>query len=309
VSAFAVDGQRIALLIGNADYSFAPLRNPVNDVRGMENVLHRLGFFVFRSENADLRGMKSDINKFSNAVKKEKSIALFYYAGHAVQFGGKNYLLPLGFSSTDRSDISYASVCLDDILKSLESNEDNINIVILDACRTNPFDASEELYDEKTRSVRGLTIEMREQGLAPMKGVAGTFIAFSTSPGSPASDGRNSNGVYTEQLIKYLPSPAHTLEEIFKKVRVAVLKDSKKKQIPWERSSMVRDFYFIPPSKDQLTQKTVRDLLQEARVDIAGQRYGMAYKRLKLANKMAESEADVQEIQRLMKNIRSELGD
>ena len=300
--------QRIALVIGNAAYRFAPLRNPIHDVRDMEIELQKLHFKVSRIENVASRSMRKAIDELSKASEQSSSVVLFYYAGHAIQYEGKNYLIPVDLAAASLSEVIEQSICLDSILASLEQRKENINIIIIDACRTNPHDTSDSIYSGQERSIRVITNELRNNGLAPMKGIAGTFIAFSTSPGKPASDGLSDNGLYTQYLLHYLASPAHTIEEIFKKVRVGVLRDSNQQQIPWERSSLLKDFYFIPPSEEKLTKKTVRDLLQEARVDIAGQRFGMAYKRLKLANKMAESEEDVREIQRLMKQIRSELG-
>lgn len=299
---------RKALVIGNADYPFAPLRNPVNDARAITDTLRSMGFSVTKREDVDLQGMDLALSAFSREVQAQSSVVLFYYAGHAVQVHGKNYLLPTDFSAVSKDDISDKAICLDEILRNLESQNNNVNIIVLDACRTNPLDADNEAYKGQDRSVRGITFKMRKQGLAPMKGISGTFIAFSTSPGRPAYDGDGIHGLYTKYLLHYLKSPAHTIEEIFKKVRVAVLKDSGQEQVPWERSSLINDFYFIPPDKETATRKTVRDLIQEARVDIASQRYGVAYNRLKLANKMAGSQSERAQIQSLTKQIRKELG-
>lgn len=304
----ALSQPRHALLIGNSDYGFAPLRNPLNDVRDLSRELKKVGFQVTRLENLDLKGMQHELKRFSKKASIESSVILFYYAGHAVQYGGKNYLVPIGFSASTESSVLTQTVCLDDILSGLENKRDNTNIIILDACRTNPFDVSDAKYSGEARSVRAITVKMRAQGLVPMKGTMGTFIAFSTSPGKPAADGQSRNGLYTKHLLHYLSSPSHTIEEVFKKVRVAVLEESNREQIPWERSSLLQDFYFIPPTKEVLTHKTVRDLIQESRVDIAGKRYGMAYKRLKLANKMAATTKEVDDVQLLMKKIKDELG-
>ncbi|WP_245577871.1 caspase family protein [Maridesulfovibrio bastinii] len=296
----------MALLIGNANYAFAPLRNPINDVRGMAHELQKLNFNVTELENVSQAGMIEAIQRLAAHANTENSIVVFYYAGHAVQMEGKNYLLPVSFRASSEAGVPAQSLCLDEILSCLEI-KGNTNILILDACRVNPYDASTANYSGSNRAIRGLTIKMRNKGLAPMKGASGTFIAFSTSPGQPASDGEATHGLYTQYLLRYLAGPGLSIEEIFKKVRVAVLKESRQQQIPWERSSLLNDFYFIPPSKDELTKKSVRDLLQEARIDISAGRYGVAYKRLKIANAMSATDDEIQQIQKQMEKIKKEL--
>ena len=227
--------KRLALVIGNADYKTAPLRNTVNDARSMNRTLSDLGFSVDLVENATQNEMKKRIDLFGRKLQSVKGVGLFYFSGHGMQVKGQNYLIPLGANLDSEEDVEYESVNAGRIVAKMESARNLMNIIILDACRNNPF----------VRSFRSAT-----QGLALLKPPAGTFIAYATGPGSVASDGseESANGLYTGELIRHMRSPGLGIEEVFKRVRAAVYKKSKGKQTPWETMSLMPGaFYFVPP--------------------------------------------------------------
>ncbi len=227
--------KRLALVIGNADYKTAPLRNPVNDARSMNRTLSDLGFSVDLVENATQKEMKKRIDLFGRKLQSVKGVGLFYFSGHGMQVNGQNYLIPLGANLDSEEDVEYESVNAGRIVAKMESARNLMNIIILDACRNNPF----------VRSFRSAT-----QGLALLKPPAGTFIAYATSPGSVASDGleESRNGLYTGELIKHMKTPGLKLEDVFKRVRSGVLRKSKRKQLPWDISLLEEgDFFFVPP--------------------------------------------------------------
>jgi hypothetical protein len=229
-------GRRIALVIGNADYEFAPLRNPVNDARAMTAALKSLGFTVTSLENSSQAAMKKAIDDFGETLHAagKNTVGLFYYSGHGMQVRGRNYIIPVGSNIRSEKQVEYESV---DVARALEAMEDagnSLNIVVLDACRDNPF-------SRNSRAAAG--------GLAMLDAAAGTLIAYATSPGRTAADGSGSNGLYTGQLVRHMRTPGLKLEEVFKRVRNDVERASEGKQVPWESSSLRGDFYFSGDSK------------------------------------------------------------
>lgn len=237
------EGERVALVIGNADYGFAPLRNPVNDARAMAQSLERLGFEVIRLENAGLPDMLESIRAF--ALKARKSdVRLFYYAGHGVQVDGRNYLIPIGSEITGDDEIARKSADMTALVDQLGRLQAGMNIVILDACRNNPF------KDSALKTADGRVIRFRgsaQSGLAPMDAPQGTLVAFSTAPGAVAMDGQNQrNSLYTKHLIANIGTPGLPVEQLFKRVRIAVAQETQRLQIPWESSSLMGDFCFMP---------------------------------------------------------------
>ena len=230
-----------ALVIGNAKYSNAPLRNTVNDAKDMKNALERLGFTVIYLENAAQRQMEDGIRQFGSALKRG-GVGLFFFSGHGMQVDGRNYLLPIGSRISTESDIKYEAVDAGRILDQMTEAENGLNIVILDACRNNPFE----------RSFRAAT-----RGLARMDASTGSFVAFATAPGSVASDGRGRNGVFTMHLLRHMRTPGLKIEDVLKKVRNGVIADTGNKQVPWQSSSLTGDFYFVQPVPVAATQPTV----------------------------------------------------
>ena len=226
----AIQERRLALVIGNSAYKKAPLRNPENDARSIATELRNLGFEVMLYTNLSQNDMKRQIRTFGEKLVKQKGVGLFYFAGHGIQMNGSNYLIPVSAVIEKEQDVELEAVNLMRVLGELDYAQNNLNIVILDACRNNPF----------VRSFRS----GGNNGLASTIAPQGTFIAYATAPGSVASDGSGSNGLYTEEFIKALRKPGLKIEDVFKQVRNNVYQRSNKMQVPWENSSIFGDFYF-----------------------------------------------------------------
>jgi len=229
-TAISATEKRIALVIGNGNYMDAPLRNPVNDATDMASALRQLGFSVTLKTDANQRAMKEAIRSFGKKLTKG-GVGLFYYAGHGIQYRGRNYLIPVNAVVKSEADVEYEAVDAGRVLAQMERAGNNLNIIILDACRNNPF----------TRSFRS-----SEQGLAKMDAPTGSILAYSTAPGSVAADGTGRNGLYTKYLLKHIRFSGRKLEDVFKRVRIDVMAKTGNDQVPWESSSLTGDFYFIP---------------------------------------------------------------
>ena len=219
---------RVALVIGNGAYPDAPLRNAVNDARSMGKRLSKLGFQVITVENADRDAMEKSILDFSSLLRSETT-GLFFYAGHGIQSRGHNYMLPVDAKAASERALKFEAVDVQAILEEMAFAGNRVNIVILDACRNNPFE----------RRFRG-----GSRGLAAIDAARGTLIAYATAPGSVAADGDGDNGLYTSELLTALTVPDLTVEEVFKRVRVAVTERTSGAQVPWESSSLTGDFVF-----------------------------------------------------------------
>lgn len=223
----AVGEKRVALVIGNAAYKEAPLDNPVNDARDMAEMLRRTGFEVIELINGTQKEMNRAIGRFGDRLRSD-TVALFYYAGHGLQVRGKNYLVPIDAQISNESSIRVESVDVDGVLDQLATSE--LNVVILDACRNNPFE----------RRYRA----MGSGGLAQMDAPKGSLIAYATAPGKTAADGDGRNGLFTGELLKQMQRPGLTIEQVFKNVRREVARATRDNQVPWESSSLTGDFYF-----------------------------------------------------------------
>ena len=217
---------RVALVIGNANYPSGHLRNPVNDARDIAQTLEEVGFSVIYKEDLTQREMKEAIRSFGERIRNG-GVALFYYAGHGIQVNGQNYLVPTNAVINRAQEVEYE--CVDAGFVLAQMTQARINIVILDACRNNPF--AQQFRD----STRGLSV---------MTAPGGTLIAYATAPGSVASDGNGDHGLYTQELLKKMRVPGLSIEQVFKRVRAAVIDETHGKQTPWESSSLVGDFYF-----------------------------------------------------------------
>ncbi|MHC1701146.1 MAG: caspase family protein [Humidesulfovibrio sp.] len=220
-------GGRFALVIGNSAYKDKPLKNPANDARDMGRTLQRLGFDVQLKTDVSLRDMEEAIREFGERLKRG-GVGMFYFAGHGVQVQGVNYLVPVGARITSESDAKFECVDAGRVLGKMEDAGNELNIVILDACRNNPF----------ARSFRSA-----ESGLARMDAPTGSIVAYATAPNSVASDGKGSNGLYTKHLLENITTPNIPIEEVFKRVRIGVMGETSKKQVPWESSSISGYFY------------------------------------------------------------------
>lgn len=223
---------RHAIVIGNGDYrGLGPLENPPNDARLIERELASLGFQTMLLIDADEDRMKRAIRDFGRRLRAagSEAVGLFYYAGHGVQASGQNYLIPVGADVRDESDLDIEAVEADWVLAQMESAGNAINIVVLDACRNNPF-------------ARGF--RSAERGLARMNAPTGSFIAYATAPGDVAADGTERNSPYTAALARAISTPGMQIEQVFKQVRIEVLAATGGAQTPWDSSSMTRNFVF-----------------------------------------------------------------
>jgi len=220
--------KRYALVIGNATYAMGPLRNPVNDANAMSEELKKLGFEVSSYVNLGQEDMKTRIREFGDKITANKGVGLFFYAGHGLQVGGENYIIPVDAHIAKLSDIESAAVNLNRITGEMAYAKNEMNIIILDACRNNPFEGEES----------------GGKGLASANIPSGTLLAFATAPGSVAADGSGKNGLYTQELLKAISTPGSAIEDVFKEVRRNVYKLSDQQQTPWENSSIFDDFYF-----------------------------------------------------------------
>ena len=227
----AVQEARVALVIGNGAYGEAPLRNPVNDARAMKDALESCKFTVTLLTNASKREMEDAIRAFGDTIRGG-AVGLFYFAGHGVQVKGVNYLVPVGARMDREVEVPYQAVDAGQVLDMMDAAKNKLNILILDACRNNPF----------ARSWRS----SGDRGLAQVKAPTGSLIAYATSPGSTAADGTGDHGLYTEALLTLMKEPGLELEKVFKRVREKVLDGSGQQQTPWESNSTVGDFYFRP---------------------------------------------------------------
>jgi uncharacterized caspase-like protein len=231
---------RLGLVIGNAAYSGADaaLKNPVNDAREVAAALKEVGFAVTLVENADHAAMRRAIREFEDELRHRKGVSFLYFAGHGVQLEGRNYLMPAGAGLVSEVEVRARTVDANELVERLRGTGSRLNIVVLDACRNNP------LY-KPVILTRGLFSHV---GLARVQPASGTVVAFSTEPGRVASDGSAGRGLYAKYLVQYIRTPGVTLDELFKRVREAVVEETKGAQTPVEFSTLRGgDFYFVPP--------------------------------------------------------------
>ena len=231
---------RWGLVIGNSAYQadIGPLQNPVNDATDMAATLEALGFKVNLLLNATRPQMEEALTAFSRQLRPG-DIGLFYFAGHGAQIEGTNYLIPIGANVERAATTKVDAVSAEQVLSSMTTAGSALNILILDACRNNPFLAR---WPVKV-----------PPGLAPMQAARGSFIAYATSPGAVATDGTGRNGTYTKHLLRYLTTPDLPVEQMFKRVRVAVEGETGGAQTPWELSSLQGDFSFRPATATPLS--------------------------------------------------------
>jgi tripartite-type tricarboxylate transporter receptor subunit TctC len=226
----AAGEQRVALVIGNAAYKRGPLANPVNDARDLAASLRQLGFSVLLKENASQREMKQAVRDFGRQLGRGH-VALFFYAGHGVQVKDRNFLMPVDAVPESEADTEDLAVDLRFVLDTMEESGSRVNIVILDACRDNPFPRS---------SRSGV------RGLATVPRVTGTFISYATGPGQTAADGAGRNSPFTKNLVQSLRSEDSSLLNVFQRVRDGVHSETKGRQVPWDANGVIGQFYFRP---------------------------------------------------------------
>lgn len=225
---------RIALVIGNSSYAqVAPLDNALNDAQLIAQSIRDAGFSVTLLEDATQIDMRKAIANFGQALREggPETVGLFYYAGHGVQSFGTNYLLPVDASLTDAADLDLVAMDASSVLRQMASARNRTNIVILDACRNNPFENIRDLGDN---------------GLAEMKAPTGTYLAYATAPGRVALDGTGQNSPFSHALAEAIQTEGAPIERVFKDVRVKVIAQTGGAQTPWDTSSLTREFVFRP---------------------------------------------------------------
>jgi len=237
VSTSAHAENRLALVIGQSAYrTVTALPNPANDAKAMSRLLGDAGFEVMTASDLSQKDMTDKVGDFAAkiAAKGPDTVALVFYAGHGLQIDGENYLVPVDVDPRREADIPFQAVRLNDIVNTLNSVPSKMRILLLDACRNNPFPAINQTAG------RGLALVDAKTG-AP-----GTFLSYSTSPGAEAEDGNGADSPYTTALLAVAKEPGLQIEDAFKRVRVAVNKATEGRQTPWESSSLTEDFAFVP---------------------------------------------------------------
>ena len=248
----AYASKRIALIIGNSEYTtISRLANPRNDARLMAKTLESVGFEVVTAVDATRVEMGRAIRKFRNALTKAgpDAVGLFFFAGHGVQALGGNYLIPIGATIESDADLEIEALSTAYIMRQFERAGNRLNLLVLDACRNNPFKG------QFRNALRGL--QRIEHG-------SGAMIAFSAGPGQAALDGKDDNSPYTKALVKAMQVPGLKVEEVFKRVRIEVERETGGAQTPWEESSLRGEFYFKPAENTVVDETTVTDPITTA---------------------------------------------
>jgi formylglycine-generating enzyme required for sulfatase activity len=240
--------KRVALVIGNSTYPTGRLKNPVNDARAIAQTLREVGFDVLLHENLSYRDMRRAILEFG-ARLEEGGVGFVYYAGHGLQVAGRNYLIPVNADINSENEVEVEAVDIATVLARMETSKTRLNIVVLDACRDNPF----------ARSFRSVA-----RGLASIDAPAGTMIAYATAPGRVAYDGTGGNSPYATQLARAMRERGLKLEDVFKRVLRTVREETKGQQVPWFSSSVEGDFMFAalpsgPPPAPRATPPATKN--------------------------------------------------
>ena len=221
---------RVALVIGNAAYAgSAALANPGNDAKAMSDALRGLGFTVVEIRDGSKTQMQDAISKVKTSLQGKQAIGMLYYAGHGLQLDWRNYMVPIDAKMSKAADVPEQAVDLAQVIDAFKTAGNRMNIVVLDACRDNPFAGT-----------------ATGKGLAQLDAPPGTFLAYATAPGNVAEDGdaKSNNGLYTKFLLEELKKPTAKIEDVFKRVRLNVRQQSQGRQIPWESTSLEDDFFF-----------------------------------------------------------------
>lgn len=225
--------KRLGLIVGCANYTYAtPLGNPNNDANAIANSLQELDFEIIKIIDPTQKDLKVAIDDFGEKLKGYQ-VGLYFFAGHGVQVKGLNYVIPIDANLKSERMVEYDCVDANRVLSHMEESKCSVNIVILDACRDNPFERSWS---------RGI----RQRGLATMNAPTGSLIGYATSPGKTASDGVGANGLYTGSLLSHISEKGTSITSMFQKVRLEVINKSKGEQLPWESTSLTADFFFNP---------------------------------------------------------------
>ncbi len=291
------DGKRVALVIGNARYASVPLANPENDAKAVSSTLRKLGFEVSEQLNLNARDFRRVMRDFARRIQDEEGSAVLYYAGHGVQIDGRNFLLPVDINMRDAEEVKDDSIDIDEVFVSrIERARMTVRIVILDACRDNPF------RNTATRNIRPAA------GLAEMN-ARGALIAYSSAPGAPAEDGvPGTNSVFTRHLVQEMLVEGLEVEQMFKNVRVKVLRDTNQRQIPWTNTSLTVNFSFNPargPSPAELARLEQERKAKESLVRFEQERKGLLDEQARLEQQLKQRIAELDEARRALAIARS----
>lgn len=232
---------RTALVIGNAAYLEDALVNPVNDATDIAEALRSLGFEVTLLLDQDLRAMKGALETFNQQLQIG-GVGVFYYAGHGIQVDGENYLIPLNARLERQSDVRFEALALGQVLNAMEDSDAEVKIVMIDACRDNPFHLRLRSGTRTLSTQRGLAFEVPPEG---------TIISFATSPGREADDGEGRNSPYTASLLRHIKTPNLDVNAVFRAVRADVMNTTQQRQVPWYQESLVGSFFFEPGSIEE----------------------------------------------------------
>ena len=233
---------RVALVIGNAAYPGAALANPLNDAKAMSRFLKQAGFEVIEQFDATQEAMKSAVAKAAARMAGRRATAVFYYAGHGLQVEWRNYLVPVDARPASLSEARTTTLDLEMVVEAFRQAGSQRNILMLDACRDNPFRQASTA-----------------KGLAQMDAPPGTLLAYATAPGHVADDGSQGNGLYTGFLLEEVARPGVKIEDVLKRVRLGVRLQSSGRQVPWESTSLEDDFYFLPSKEGVVITEAERD--------------------------------------------------
>ena len=290
---------RVALIIGNSAYAGnMALVNPANDAKAMADVLKRLGFTVIELRDGNKAQMAAAITQVSNSLKGKQGVGMLYYAGHGLQLDWRNYMVPVDANLKSAADVPGQTIDLSSVVDIFKAAGNRMNIVVLDACRDNPFGGN-------TSSAKGL---------AQLDAPPSTFLAYATAPGNVAEDGdvKSGNGLYTQFLLQELKRPTAKIEDVFKRVRLNVRKQSNGRQIPWESTSLEDDFFFNDGVKYTIKPEELERMAAEVRA-IEQRRLaqeGEALERIQQAalakeRERQQAEARVLEQQRVAADLRA----
>lgn len=264
----ALAENRLALVIGLSAYkSVPPLTNPANDAKLVGEMLEAAGFGVKTALDLSQNEMRQAIGEFAARIasKGPDTVALLYYAGHGLQIDGENFLVPVDVTLDRESDVPLQAVRLNDVMNTLASVPTKMRIVMLDACRNDPFESINKIAGN------GLAL------VDTKANAAGSFISFATSPGTVALDGSGVNSPYTSALVVSAREPGISIEEAFKKIRVAVNKSTEGNQIPWESSSLTSEFSFFPTGDKRAANRSAGRSVAQWRQLLQGQPVSAAY--------------------------------
>ena len=247
------DRTQAALVIGNAAYAQSGLVNPTNDAKAMQTLLDKAGFSVDLQLDASRSAMLEAIERFGKRVQaSDTRLAIFYYAGHGAQLDWRNYLLPVDVAVSSaaamKADCIDLGQVLEHFVKAQRKGADKTFVVILDACRDNPF---------------GLGFKPQNKGLSQFDAPVGSLLAYATAPGNVASDGTGKNGLYTENLMKELSRPDVRIEDALKRVRLNVRLSSSGEQIPWESTSLESDVFIFPLTTPKLSEEELERQIED----------------------------------------------